>query len=616
MAAESHRAVSPIDERSVSPIEVTPPQATDYEPHAQHHHSEAASPREPHEKNQQEHGERHVRLASPEDVENGAKEAEKLPRQSRFAAHRNRLYTNLNDAPVKNRSLSHKYLIRRPRPLQVHHDGRTIEIGDTGRLQLGAEERREVAQNHGLSGVEFEGKGLQGRSTESLVLQRDRLDLFVDLIWVGIISNISEHYYSKVFAEGASVSSSTSEFIVLFLPAWRMWSSLQQYLNSYYMDDLLQRVVIIWYLLLGLTWGNNAPYFLDNAARSNFSIVTYIIAIDTLLLAELAYSIWIPWLRRRFLIGLLLGIGSTAMWVILSITDNENLKTSLLVAVIVFDYATSLVLASPLGALLLGKGPQKAEDTEHTVKRYESFFIIALGEGVFILIRGSPLGSGLTNAFWRGVLALIIYYNLNWLYFNGDQTKTFIHAMSRRWYIKAAWHLFHIPLFGALVILSSGILYVVGYAPEQEAPESSTGTESGSQGENSDRALFSRAEKSEPEVSYTPSTLHIAETTICVCLSIILLTQLVISLLNRSFDAKKTLVVNNRYFRLLPRAGAIIALALMWLTEFENPTVLMGWLDLILGLVSFWEWYAGMERGARILEPKEEWSLADVSGAP
>ena len=64
-------------------------------------------------------------------------------------------------------------------------------------------------------------------------------------------------------------------------------------------------------------------------------------------------------------------------------------------------------------------------DAEHFTERLENFFIIILGEGVLLLIKGSPLGGGFSQRLNGGVLTLVVLYCLAILYFNGDQTRRY-----------------------------------------------------------------------------------------------------------------------------------------------------------------------------------------------
>lgn len=61
--------------------------------------------------------------------------------------------------------------------------------------------------------------------------------------------------------------------------------------------------------------------------------------------------------------------------------------------------------------------------------------------GVFGLIDGSPSGLGLTAKTGTVLQAMILYYVLHWLYFNGDQSRKYVHAMRRTWWKPVLWRL-------------------------------------------------------------------------------------------------------------------------------------------------------------------------------
>jgi hypothetical protein len=77
----------------------------------------------------------------------------------------------------------HKYTIRRPRALQFSYRSQVIHAGDE---RVG----RAAASNHSHAGSHL---------PEDVAKERERLDLFVDLIWVGIIGNLSEVFSSIAF---------------------------------------------------------------------------------------------------------------------------------------------------------------------------------------------------------------------------------------------------------------------------------------------------------------------------------------------------------------------------------------------------------------------------------
>lgn len=54
-------------------------------------------------------------------------------------------------------------------------------------------------------------------------------NLFIDLIWVGIVSNIGEAFLSTAFeSENSKLALGLLEFLILFLTAWRIWNSLRK----------------------------------------------------------------------------------------------------------------------------------------------------------------------------------------------------------------------------------------------------------------------------------------------------------------------------------------------------------------------------------------------------
>lgn len=118
-------------------------------------------------------------------------------------------------------------------------------------------------------------------------------------MFIGCVSNVSENYFEQAFVEETQIAKAVGDFILLFLPAWRIWWILQRFLNSYFMDDLLQRLLVLWVLVLAMVWGNNAPYFVGdlehNLDGSNFLIISYLIASGSVGAVEMIYSVWIPW---------------------------------------------------------------------------------------------------------------------------------------------------------------------------------------------------------------------------------------------------------------------------------------------------------------------------------
>ena len=96
-------------------------------------------------------------------------------------------------------------------------------------------------------------------------------------------------------------------------------------------------------------------------------------------------------------------------------------------------------MVTPPVERLLKREHLESFDADHWVERIQDFYIIILGEGVLSLIKDSPLGHGITRQAGTGVFALIAYYVLSGFYFNGDQSRRYVHAVRRTWWRKFFW---------------------------------------------------------------------------------------------------------------------------------------------------------------------------------
>lgn len=294
-------------------------------------------------------------------------------------------------------------MIKRPRAHQYHSLTGTSSHSSFGEPKI----TRETTENSASSFRDSEE-----RSSDNLRKQLSRLDLFVDLVWVGIIANISSTFSEVAFSgEPDATGTAVLEFILLFLPIWRLWDSLRVYCVNYYTEDANSLT-----LLIGI----------------------YLVARASFLLAQLAQSIFLPFLWRLFWFKLVICCVASAFWMAAIYVDYPG-KLGLLVVGNVIEHPVGIFLLSPTADRLLTPGMKRIVHTDHYVERYEGFFIIILGEGVVRLIEGSPSGMAITSRSGTVLTALLMYYILHWLYFNGDRTKVFVHALRRTWWKPVLW---------------------------------------------------------------------------------------------------------------------------------------------------------------------------------
>ncbi|EXJ72378.1 uncharacterized protein A1O5_04882 [Cladophialophora psammophila CBS 110553] len=180
----------------------------------------------------------------------------------------------------------HRYAIRRPRALQFSYRSQVVHAGD----------ERGVPEPSNRSSI-------SSHLPEDIAKERERLDLFIDLIWVGIIGNLSEVFSSLGFRPGdPGLGIATLVVILVFLPSWRIWDAMREFLNNYYMDDMVQRAFTLWALLLSVFYGNQLAYLTEDIDEvKQWVISTYLIIFGAFALIELVYSIFIKWLRKPVL---------------------------------------------------------------------------------------------------------------------------------------------------------------------------------------------------------------------------------------------------------------------------------------------------------------------------
>lgn len=267
-----------------------------------------------------------------------------------------------------------------------------------------------------------------------------RFELFIDLIWVGIISNLAQHFSDQAFGFDSTfhIGADVFEFIILFVIAWRIWKDLQEFMSKYHTNDLVERLFVLWIIILAMLYGNNAPYLLDLRDSSNVAIIIFLVVLGSFIVVETAYAAYIPSIRREIVLRVALTALTLPLWISATFVANPT-KAGLVFAAILVEYLNAAFMATPLAERLLKQDSSEHFDADHWVERIQDFFIIILGEGVMSLIKGSPLGRGITDQAATGVLALLAYYVLSGFYFNGDQSRRYVHAVRRTWWRKLLW---------------------------------------------------------------------------------------------------------------------------------------------------------------------------------
>lgn len=380
-----------------------------------------------------------VAFHGPEPSSNSPLLNESEPDPKQFIQSSRRHRTHLNDnRVVESRAFRHAQMFRRPRAL--HYE--SLDDDSTMMSPATTRSRSSTVSSRYSNNTENDA---EERSTDNIPKQRSRLDLFVDLIWVGIIANLSGNFADQAYNNDSDVGIgiAVAEFILLFIVIWRVWDNLRTYTSQFFVDDILQRNFTLWILVLAVLYGINAPYAYNPAGDGDslrLLIVAYIIAKLSFVAAYGLQSIFLPFLRRQFLFQLGFTLITIGIWVGAIFCPYPE-KVTLLIVANAVEHPVAVFLASPTADRLLTSGLKRNPDVDHCVDRHEGFFIIILGEGVFRLIEGSPSGLGMNAKTGTVLTALLLYYMIHWLYFNGDQSKEYVHALRRTWWKPVLWQM-------------------------------------------------------------------------------------------------------------------------------------------------------------------------------
>ncbi|KAJ5887699.1 hypothetical protein N7495_007740 [Penicillium taxi] len=302
-----------------------------------------------------------------------------------------------------------RYLIRQPRALQWFENGRLVKRHD--------EER-----------------------------QAGRFELFLDLLYVAILSN-----FADTLAEDIS-GAKLVKYILILAPSWHVWSDLRELMNSFYNDDLLQRILILWVMATMVVYGNNAPLVDEDIGAMRSAVGAYMVARLSCASAHLLYSYSSYQHRPQQRLWFGVSIITLSIYIPLyfeSVSIRGKIAAAA-VAVLIED-ASWVFCYSPIAKKLMRVKYSTAVDIPHEVDRFAAFYIIALGEFLYLIIVGSHAAVGLNERLLRAIWTLIIAFCLNWLYVHADGSLNTTHPLRHSIYTAFAFSILHVPLIGSLL---------------------------------------------------------------------------------------------------------------------------------------------------------------------
>ncbi|BDD54885.1 hypothetical protein MPDQ_008069 [Monascus purpureus] len=276
--------------------------------------------------------------------------------------------------------------------------------------------------------------------------QAGRFELFLDLLYVAIVANFAENLAEDV--SGVRLV----KYILILAPSWHIWSDLRELMNSFYNDDLLQRVLILWVMALLVVYGNNAVLVEEDLGAMQATVGAYIVARATTNSMHLYYSFSSYHHRAQQRLWFVLSGLALCIYIPLFV-DSLSFRSKIAVAAVAVcvEELCWIFCYSPLAKRLLKARYTTAVDIPHEVDRVAAFYIIVLGEFLYQIVVGSPAAVGFNMNLVHAIWTLVIAFCLNWLYLHNDGSLQGVHPLRHDIFAAFSWITLHLPLIASLL---------------------------------------------------------------------------------------------------------------------------------------------------------------------
>ncbi|EED19222.1 conserved hypothetical protein [Talaromyces stipitatus ATCC 10500] len=431
----------------------------------------------------------------------------------------------------------------------------------------------------------FDNGKLVKRSEEER--QAGRFELFLDLLYVAILANFAESLAEDV--TGVKLV----KYILILAPSWHVWSDLRELMNSFYNDDLLQRILILWIMAILIVYGNNAPLVDEEISAMRSTVGAYMAARLSANLAHLFYSFSCYHHRAQQRLWFVMSTVALCIYIPLYF-ETVSLRNKIAVAAVaeIVEEATWMFCYSPIAKRILRARYTTAVDIAHEIDRFTAFYIIALGEFLYTIVVGSPAAVGFNLSLLRSVWTLVIAFCLNWMYVHNDCATDYTHPIRHSVGRAFAWVTLHLPLIASL--LAGGH---VAAASARSSYDSTTSTSTAHRRSEQETSSSSENSSTEKSTHFNDGQHWL----LCASLGIGLFCLYVMSLLYSTTDGDCKLILP-KHFRIIMRPIVGLIIVLLPLAKSLNLTET---LSVIMALVAFcviWENVSSLQRGAKVWE--------------
>jgi len=235
-------------------------------------------------------------------------------------------------------------------------------------------------------------------------------------------------------------------------------------MNSFYNDDLAQRVFILWIMANLVIYGNNAILVNEEIGAMRATVGAYMVARCSSNTVHFIYSFSSYHHRAQQRLWFVLSGLALCIYIPLFI-EHISIRSKIIVAALAITVEECIWIFSysPAAKKLLKARYTTAVDIPHEMDRFAAFYIIVLGEFLYQIVVHSPAVVGFNIRLMRAIWTLIIAFCLNWLYVHNDGAIESLHPLRHNIYASFAWVTIHLPMVASLLVaghvaaLSAGV---------------------------------------------------------------------------------------------------------------------------------------------------------------
>lgn len=223
-------------------------------------------------------------------------------------------------------------------------------------------------------------------------------------------------------------------------------------MNSFYNDDLAQRVLILWIMAVMVVYGNNAVLVDEDIGAMRATVGAYMVGRLSSNMAHLIYSFASYHHRAQQRLWFVMSFFALMLYIPLFVeTLSFRSKIAVAAVAIIVEECVWIFCYSPVAKKLMKAKYTTAVDIPHEIDRFAAFYIIVLGEFLYSIIVGHPAAIGFNSGLIRAIWTLIVAFCLNWLYTHNDGSIQGEHALHHSIYSAFTWVTLHLPLIASLL---------------------------------------------------------------------------------------------------------------------------------------------------------------------